>query len=223
MPGLDGTGELFAPLLRHLPDSAHVVSYPFETPGSWQAFVEVVVNQVNTDAPFVLFAESFSGPVAVRFLAEHGDRCVGFLACATFLSNPAPIRMGLAALPGVLSLVPRRPPSWALRRLLLSSNATPGLTGLVADSISKVPRRTLLQRLRLIRTLSPELHSFEFPVIYLRGEQDRLVGQRSEHEFAANLPGCSVEHVSGPHLLAQECPQAVARLLMKLSEGISDP
>jgi pimeloyl-ACP methyl ester carboxylesterase len=215
LPGLDGTGDLFAHLVALLPaNSARVVSYPLDHPASWEALVSAVASQVDTRSPFVLFAESFSGPVAIRFLSKHGARCVGFLACATFLSNPAPFLLRLATLPGVRALVPRRPPGWAVRRLLLSRNATDELVEQVAETIGRVPRRTVFRRLGLIRSLSAEAVDFDFPVVYVRGEEDRVVGPRLEAEFVAHVSECRVERVPGPHLLAQERPEAVARLLM---------
>ena len=125
LPGLDGTGALFGPLLAALPEkSAEVICYPPDHAASWDTLVDVVAGQVDVAAPFVLFAESFSGPAALRFLLKHGESCIGFVACATFLTNPAPLRMALTALPGVLRVVPQRPPHWVLRRLLLSPAAS---------------------------------------------------------------------------------------------------
>lgn len=217
LPGLDGTGELFAPLLAELPEgSARVVAYPFDHPASWGALGEVVAGQVDTSRPFLVFAESFSGPVAMRFLREHGERCVGFVACATFLSSPAPARVGLATLPGLLALLPRRPPGWVLRRLLLSRDASPALTAAVADTIERVPPATIRRRLQMIQGLRPEPARFEFEVVYVRALGDCLVGARSGAEFLNHVPGAVSRTVAGPHLLAQEEPAAVAELLIDL-------
>lgn len=217
LPGLDGTGDLFGPLLQALAArAARAISYPFEPEATWETLTRAALDQIDPSEPFVLFAESFSGPVAMRLLSEHGSRCVGYLACATFLSNPAPRLLALSALPCVLRLVPRRPPAWAVRRLLLSRSATPALTRQVADTIARVPRRCVRRRLALIRALEPAVAAFDHPVIYLRGTEDRLVGSRSQAEFAANVPGTRVETLAGPHLLAQERPEVVARLLLDL-------
>ena len=219
LPGLDGTGLLFAPLLGRLPaGAAQVVRYPFDHSESWEALVDVVRDQVDTGAPFVLFAESFSGPVAVRFLRACGERCVGLLACATFLSNPAPVGLRVATLPGVSRLVPARPPRWAVRRLLLSRRAPVELVGSVARVISTVPAATVARRLRLVRGLAAAPTRLPMPVVYVRGDQDRLVGARSEAEFLRAIPGATGRRAGGPHLLAQENPGAVAALLLDLCQ-----
>lgn len=106
-----------------------------------------------------------------------------------------------------------------LRRLLLSPAASPALLNQVANTIASVPRVTLSRRLSMIRVLRAKTLSLPCPVPYLRGEKDRVVGQRSEDEFVAQFPDCRVERVSGPHLLAQECPEEVARLVLKVREG----
>lgn len=59
LPGLDGTGEQFAPLLRELPDSLVplVVRYPRDRALDYDALLPIVVAQLPPDAPFVLLGE----------------------------------------------------------------------------------------------------------------------------------------------------------------------
>lgn len=218
LPGLDGSGELFGPLLQRLPAaSTRVVSYPLET-ATWEDFVASARTQIDVEAPFVLFAESASALIALRFLAEHGARCRGFLACAGFLSNPAPLRTAMAAIPGLVRLL-GAPPAWAIRTLLLTRQADPELTAEVARTLARVPPETVVARLHLVRGLRPEGYRFEFPHVYVRGEQDRIVSGRSEAEWLEHVRGSSnrVERVAGPHLLAQQEPEFVARILLGLS------
>lgn len=218
LPGLDGTGELYAPLLAALPSaSAQVVSYDPRTPRSWAAYAEQVAAAIDSSSPFLLLAESFSGPVALEFLSAHGANCRGLLACATFVSNPSPLRLALATLPGALHLAPRRLPQWALRRLLVGPQAPAQLCQRVAETIATIPRATLADRLGLLRALRPQARAFAFPVTYVRGNEDALVSQRSAAEFLAHVSGATYEQVPGPHLLAQAAPDLVAGLLARLS------
>jgi pimeloyl-[acyl-carrier protein] methyl ester esterase len=217
LPGLDGSGDLFGPLLEHLPDSVRVVSYPLET-ATWEDFVSAALEQIDTEAPFVLFAESASGLIALRLLAERGDQCRGFVACATFLTNPAPLRTAMAAIPGLVRLL-GAPPAWAIRTLLLTRQADQGLTEEVGRVLARVPPETVVARLHLVRALELEDYTFGFPHVYVRGERDRIVSRRSEEEWLSHVRGSSDRAVSapGPHLLAQEEPALVARLLLELA------
>lgn len=64
LPGLDGTGTLFTPLLDHLAATPVVASYPPE-PLSYERLLAQVA-RLLPDGPFVILAESFSGPLAIR-------------------------------------------------------------------------------------------------------------------------------------------------------------
>jgi len=219
LPGLDGSGDLFGPLLELLPDSARALSFPLET-ASWEDFVASALEQIETEAPFVLFAESAAGLIALRLLAEHGAQCRGFVACATFLTNPAPLRTAVAAIPGLVRLL-GAPPAWAIRTLLLTRQAEAGLTDQVASVLARVPPETVVARLELVRALEVEAYAFDFPHVYVRGDRDRIVSRRSQEEWLEHVRGSSnrVERALGPHLLAQEAPDRVARLLLELDRS----
>lgn len=220
LPGLDGSGDLFGPLLERLPGSTRVVRYPLET-ATWEDFVASALEQIDTEAPFVLFAESASGLIALRLLAEHGARCRGFVACAAFLTNPAPLRTALAAIPGLVRLL-GAPPAWAIRTLLLTREADQALTEEVARVLARVPPETVVARLHLVRALEPERYAFDFPHVYVRGQRDRIVSRRSQVEWLEHVRGSSdrAVEVAGPHLLAQEEPAQVARLLVELADRL---
>ena len=72
LPGLNGTGDLFAPLLAKLPDSlsATVVRYPAAEPLDYLGHEAIARAALPTDRPFVLLGESFSGPIAIRIAAS---------------------------------------------------------------------------------------------------------------------------------------------------------
>lgn len=60
LPGMDGTGIFFEPLLRALPAEldAHVVAYPPAEPLGYDELLSVVESALPAE-PFVLMAESF--------------------------------------------------------------------------------------------------------------------------------------------------------------------
>ena len=68
LPGLDGTGLLFEPLLRALPKEieATVIRYPGDQRLSYDELLEFLRDQLPRDTPFILLGESFSGPLAIR-------------------------------------------------------------------------------------------------------------------------------------------------------------
>jgi pimeloyl-[acyl-carrier protein] methyl ester esterase len=70
LPGMDGTGALFEPLLGVIPAcfSTQIVQYPPDRPLSYEQLLPLVREQVPVDRRLVLVAESFSGPLALRFV-----------------------------------------------------------------------------------------------------------------------------------------------------------
>ena len=77
MPGLDGSGALFAGLLRAAPQelSLSVLRYPDEGRQDYPALQAYLAPELAARRrPYVLVAESFSGPLALRIGADHPPR-----------------------------------------------------------------------------------------------------------------------------------------------------
>ncbi len=66
LPGMDGTGELFAPFLSSLAGicSVQVIRYPRDADLTYAELQQYVMNQLPVSEPITLIAESFSGPIA---------------------------------------------------------------------------------------------------------------------------------------------------------------
>src|SRR4051812_16660002 len=90
MPGMDGTGELFAPLLRALGNSIEttVLRYPTDEPLGYSELLPRVRAALPASGPFVLLGESFSGPLAIMIAAEAPAGLRGVILSASFASNP---------------------------------------------------------------------------------------------------------------------------------------
>jgi pimeloyl-[acyl-carrier protein] methyl ester esterase len=89
LPGFDGSGRLFAPLLaqRDLPFDPRVVALPADLPRGYDELLAWMEPRLPAE-PFVLLAESFSGPLAIRFAARHPERVAHLVLAATFLRSP---------------------------------------------------------------------------------------------------------------------------------------
>ena len=60
------------------------------------------------------------------------------------------------------------------------------------------------------------MYDFDFPVLYLRGASDEMVGGLSDADFVISVPGTQSREIDGPHLLAQARPAEVADALRVL-------
>jgi pimeloyl-[acyl-carrier protein] methyl ester esterase len=224
LPGLDGTGLMFGPLLPFLEGfEARVLRYP----AALSAYADCLAfarARLPADRPFLLLAESFSGPIALALAAEAPPGLAGVALCATFARNPRP---GLAwAAPLLRALPPLRLPS-ILIRLLLLGRGTPGpLEGLIRTLRSEVPAATLKGRLLAVLALdpAPRLAPLRVPALALRARRDRLVPPAATRWMETRLPGLEVLVLEGPHWLLQARPEACARALRAFAEGLrKDP
>jgi pimeloyl-[acyl-carrier protein] methyl ester esterase len=91
LPGMDGTGELFSEFVRLLPDwiEPRVMSYPSGQRLSYEQLLPVLRTALPSDKPFVILAESFSTPLAVRLAAETPKGLRALVLCAGFICPPS--------------------------------------------------------------------------------------------------------------------------------------
>lgn len=211
LPGMDGTGELFAPLLAELPLElpVTVVRYPDRAAG-YAEHVAVARAELPRDQPFVLLGESFSGPVAVRLAAEAPRNLRGLILCASFLTCPSPLLRALRALTPLAT--PKLLPGFVAHHSLLGRFATPALRAAQARALSHVSSRTLTARLRAMADIDvrADLRAMDHPSLYLRGTRDRVVGARYGEEFVATARQGRLVDIEAPHFLLQARPREAA-------------
>lgn len=211
MPGIDGTGTMFGPLIETFPAwlQPQVISYPTQAVLSYQELTERVVASLPSDHPYIIIAESFSGPLALM-VSERAERNLkAIILCATFLTNPRPWIARLAPLllnERVFGLSPR---AWMLR-ILITGNDAPGEMLVRVIRIHKtVSTRVLIHRLREVIQVDvrDKLKNCSVPIMYLYGKRDHLVLQYSKNEIQDVRPDMSCIEIDGPHFLLQVRPQ----------------
>ncbi|HET9132190.1 MAG TPA: hypothetical protein VFO86_14640 [Terriglobia bacterium] len=213
LPGLDGTGDLFTPLVDYAPKNVHsvVVRYPVDET-SIDAFERIARSKLI--APCIIIAESFSGPIGVRIASDPRVRAL--VLCNSFVTSPMPLAFRHVAVAAFFS-IPL--PHFVLRSLLLGSHASPGLVQSAQHAIRRVPPNVLATRVQeVFRTDErPALQALTKPILYLRGSEDFIVSNKCWTDLKAVRPDASIVSIKGPHLLLQtsprECWDAIAVFL----------
>lgn len=84
LPGLDGTGILFEPVLRELPPEIvpHVVPLPNRFPMDYDALASFVASRLPGTGRYILLGESFSGPLSLMIAAARPAGLQGVILCA---------------------------------------------------------------------------------------------------------------------------------------------
>jgi pimeloyl-ACP methyl ester carboxylesterase len=224
MPGMDGTGFLFDPLLRELTAlglESTVVSYPGARVVGYDELLAMVRSTLPTAETFVLVAESFSGPLAVRIAADPPAGLRGVVLCATFVQSPLRfLRPWLAPLvnPAILSLFP----AVVRLRALAGGYSTPELRGIFERVHSAVRPAVLADRVREIMRVDVrrELAACRVPMLYLEGTRDNVVPPANVTAIKALNPSIVIEKLDAPHLVLQTAPAEAAGIIARFVAGL---
>ncbi|MBL8913190.1 MAG: alpha/beta hydrolase [Archangium sp.] len=208
LPGMDGTGELFAPFAAEVSSWARVeiVRYPTHDVRSIDQLVEDIAPTV--DEPVTVIAESFSTAVGIR-LATRNKNVERMVLAGSFVTPPTG-----TSLMRVFGRVPflMQPPSFALRSFLIGSDASDELVTQVTSAISHVAPRVLADRLAQISRVDDveRLRALKIPLMTISARQDRLVSARVTAQMRAVIPGAKHVDLDAPHLLLQARPRETA-------------
>lgn len=222
LPGLDGTGELFAPLLHALDDGfpTSVVRYGAEL--TFDEYVESAGKALPDQC--VVIAESFSGPVAIALAARHPTKIRGLVLCATFAVSPFRTLLRAA------KFAPKRlfRPNLLLPSMVnhfCFNGASIAVRPSPVAVVSTVPPAIIRARLACLATtdVRPLLPRIETPVLYLRASNDRVVSSRLSHELTSLLPNVKVGEIDGPHLLLQARPRECAAAITEFAQALTRP
>ncbi|HKO93444.1 MAG TPA: alpha/beta hydrolase [Polyangiaceae bacterium] len=202
LPGLDGTGDLFARFLAAAPPGVTVkpVGLPGDRIRDYPELAEWVLERLPCDR-VVLVAESFSGPLAI-LIAEQCERVAGVVLVATFVESPLP-----RAFRHCPQFIWRySPPEFLLRRVLTGGDAE--LAAAVRRAMLTVNHSVVAARVAaaLQVNIARELQKVTCPLLYLQAGQDRLVRARSGARLRAVKPDAQFVRIDGPHLLLQARP-----------------
>lgn len=220
LPGMDGTGKLFDPLLQTLPPNfePQVVAYPNQPVRSYEELLPQVKRVFPSDSPFLLVAESFSGPLAIKLAAIQPANLEALILCATFAQNPWPALGWLHPLVNPLCFrLP--PPRILIHYLLTGAEGSNALADRVLAMARSIKPEVIASRIRLVLKVdeTQALKSCRVPILYLRATRDRLVGRRCADQILRLNPRAKIEEIDAPHLLLQSEPEkaisAISRFL----------
>ena len=222
LPGLDGTGMLFEPLLDQLPPDlkAHVVPLPNDSPMDYVSLVPIVASSLPTDTPFILLGESFSGPLALMVADSRPRGLMGVILCASFIRNPTYLPSFTRHL--ATSWIFRISPIFIQAKVLFAGYSSPRLRSLLARAHSSVSAKVMAQRVRAVLAVdcTSELVACPVPIAYLRGSRDRVVPKRNWRQIMAINPAVREFTIRAPHLVLQTQPRAAVQAIMAFAEEV---
>jgi pimeloyl-ACP methyl ester carboxylesterase len=208
LPGMDGTGLLFAAFLKALGDSVNplVVSFPPDKPLTYHQLEEFVRPKLPANGPWMLLGESFSGPVAIALAARNPPGLAGLLLCCTFVRSPLPPGVPFAWLSSFFD--PRVVPMAIVSRIVYGHFSTSRLAAQLKRAIERVAPAVFRARLRevLDADVRAEMSKVAVPVLYLRGSGDPLVSAGAGEQVRELCPRTRVVEIDAPHGVLQSHP-----------------
>lgn len=215
LPGMDGTGDLFAPFVEALGGEFNVQVVRYPTMGSlgYEELETIARSSLPSKGSFVVLGESFSGPIAVSIAASQPPGLVGLIMCSTFVRNPRPTFRALSSLVNLLPVTLM--PITVLNYLLLGRYSTTTLRSALASAISQVSASALQARVKAVLSndVSVKFKTLKIPVLYLLAKYDRVVPPNAVEHMVRTLPITQVVPVAAPHFLLQAAPGAAANFV----------
>ncbi|HEX5686853.1 MAG TPA: alpha/beta hydrolase [Ideonella sp.] len=223
LPGMDGTGQLFAPLAAALGPAftLQIVRYPVDRPAGYADLVSMARSELPRDRPYVLLGESFSGPIAVTLAAEAPVGLKALVLCCSFVRSPHPWMAWLRPLVGWLPVkaLPVRVLAWSLFGRASNAAWRSTLTRILAPVSPAVMRARL--RAVLAVDVSPAWAQVAAPTLCLTAAEDRLVPAAATRWLTSLRPGVQVVDLPGPHGLLQVAPHGAARAIQAFVSSLA--
>lgn len=219
LPGIDGTGKMFGPLISELPDwmTPRVLDYPTQDVLSYPQLAQRLLPRLP-DSPFIIIAESFAGPLALLLSEQNHPQLKALVLCATFVSNPRPWLSKLAPL--VLhEWVMAQPPRKWMARLFVTGDAPDDMLERALAIHKTVAPRVTLNRLREVLAVDVRkiFCACRIPLLHLYAQHDRLITRYPTRELQRLRPDVPSIGIDGPHFLLQtraaQCWRAIENFL----------
>jgi pimeloyl-ACP methyl ester carboxylesterase len=207
LPGLHGTTVLFDAFIALAPPWARCrpLALPEHSGQTFAALADALEPELQRLEGFILFAESFSAPIAARLARRLGAKISLVVLCNPLTETPLSLHASFAA-----ALIQSRwVPDWAVAVAMTGGNRS--LARSILCEVRKLPRRVLADRVASVFSSSREdvLSGLSAPLLCVAGTYDRLISPTGVRDLVEQIPFSIYAEVSGPHLAAQIVPAAV--------------
>jgi len=211
LPGLDGTGKLFAPLIEVLSDSidVQIITYHLNKEQSYNELIEQVKQNLPKE-DFVLLAESFSGPIAYHIALSQPKQLKSLILVATFLENPRPFLLKFIPYSRLLAF---QIPTILSRIFFLGFSVERKIIALFNMSIKTVSPTVIQYRLKEITQLKNCSQKIKLKTTYIQSSNDKLVPNKSLKDWQKVCDEIDVFTVKGEHFILQSNPIKCAKII----------
>lgn len=225
LPGFDGSGALFAPLAERLSDDFDCLPVSYDDHADAAGYSQQIARACPADVPVVVIAESFSGPLALGFLAAAPDNVIGGILSTTFARPPLALIISLAEKLRLASFTIPAVSEQILRWFCLNGVRDIALIKKITAVVRAVDGPTVQSRLTALTEMdaTPALSDVTRPLLTLAARHDRIVRRRYMQAIRDSRAHARHDDVDGPHLLLQARPDECARLIRRFCDRLDNP
>ena len=225
LPGMDGTGDLLAPIVKEMPrdDTYVIVRYPRTRVCDRSELYSIAREALPDFEDYILVAESFSGPFAIEFASQKPKHMRGLVLATTFADSPV---RGLAKLlirliAPVVMMLP--PPAFVIRNLLTGADSTDDQVEIVKAALRSVKPSALAARLMMLlrSDATALLPHIKVPTLIIGATHDQLVPPQITEELYNNIVGAHLEWIDAPHLTLFSRPQLSAAAMRRFAATLA--
>ena len=214
LPGMDGTGRLYKPLLKEIGGryKVKVVSYPKNEPLTYTELTAFVRSQLVDDVEYVIVAESFSGKVACLLAEDNSINIRNIIFIASFLTSP---NKYMKYIPNWLLkfLFSAYVPSVIARSCLFDASVRKSLVNEFRDIIRSANKAVLAFRFCEMASLRSDTETVLIPALYIRAKYDKLIKSIHVEDFRRKFNKFDLVEIEGPHFLAQSEPEKCWKII----------
>jgi pimeloyl-ACP methyl ester carboxylesterase len=207
LPGLHGSTALFDTFVALAPPWAkcRVIPLPEEGDQSFDALSIALEPKLRPLEGFVLFGESFAGPIAARLALRLGQKVALLVLCNPLVEAPIHVTPSLARWVIQSPLFPIWPVALAMTggdRVLAAS---------VLREVRALPKDVFGRRLAAALSADRQdlARRLAAPILCINGSEDRLTSPDLLDEVLADIPFAVHTTIPAPHLAAQIAPDLV--------------
>jgi pimeloyl-ACP methyl ester carboxylesterase len=223
LPGMDGTGVFFEPLIKSLDGKVKTrsVSYPLDQSLGYNELLPYVTSCFPKEKPFIILGESFSGPLAVMAASERPANLKAIILVATFVKSPMPqwvSRLKRFLRGPLLDMRPR----WLLINLGLGRDCPPETRKWIHEKLPRLKREILATRIEAMLDVNVReaLKKTNVPVLYIAASRDWVVPRKCLDAVWICRPDVEIKVLDGPHPILQCRPEDSAAAIIEFCSGI---
>ncbi len=220
LPGMDGSGKLFEPLVRLWPaewPKPVIIPYPDDRVMSYAELEAHIEPQLPRAGSWVLATESYGGPLAIRIASRRPAGLRGLVLSATFVRKPRG-RLGVWASALVNPEIIRSQFFDPFLRLAMRAQRIPSQQVHWLSTVrGQTPPEIFAARMKdalAVDSLS-ELRHCDVPILCFYAKRDWILSSDRKDDIAAANPKVKVVGLDASHFLLQTRPAEAVEEMKK--------